>query len=91
MATDLTPQTDPADVRVPARRHRRRALILLALAAFQFWMWGTRIANLVGETGDVSTAFAAVHLGLFGTGIAAGAVLAVMGVRMWREARRGVV
>jgi len=89
VATDLTPQTDPADVRVPARRHHRRALILLALAAFQFWMWGTRIVNLVGETGDVTTAFVAVHLALFTTGIGAGVILAVIGVRMWLEARRG--
>jgi len=88
VATDLTPKTDPADVRVSARRHRRRALILLALAAFQFWMWGTRIANLVGTTGDFSTAFVAVHLGLFGAGIGAGVLLAVLGVRMWREARQ---
>jgi hypothetical protein len=55
---------------------------------FQFWLWGTRIVNLLQETGGFSTAFVAVHLALFTTAVGAGVVLAVLGSRMWVEARR---
>ncbi len=84
---DLTSRTEPTDVRLPARRHRRRAVVLLALAAFQFWLWGTRIVNLVQGADGFSTAFVAVHLGLYAAAIGAGLVLTVLGARMWREAR----
>jgi predicted branched-subunit amino acid permease len=73
---------------VPTARHRRRGMLLVAVALFQFWVWGTRIGNLLGDADDFSTAFVAVHLVLYVTSIAVGIVLAVLGVRMWREARR---
>jgi hypothetical protein len=76
------------EVAIPARRHRRRAVLLLALAVFQFWLWGTRIVNLLRDAGDFSTAFVTVHLGLYIAAIGAGAILAVLGARMWTEARR---
>ncbi len=88
VATDVTPTSGRYDVRVPARRHRRRAIVLLVLALFQFWLWGTRIVNLTRDAGDFSTAFVTVHLGLYTAAIGAGVVLAVLGTRMWREARR---
>jgi hypothetical protein len=92
VTTPLPPATDPSTgrdaVRVPPRRHRRRAVVLIALALFQFWLWGTRIVNLLQETGGFSTAFVAVHLALFTTAVGAGVVLAVLGSRMWVEARR---
>ena len=88
MATELDPSVGRDDVRVPARRHRRRAVILFALALFQFWLWGTRIVNLLQDAGDVTTAFVTVHLGLYTAAIGAGVVLLVLGVRMWAEARR---
>ncbi|GGI07666.1 hypothetical protein [Egicoccus halophilus] len=74
-------------VATPVAVHRRRAVILLVLALFQFWLWGTRINNLVRDAGDFSAAFVAVHAVLYAAAIGAGVVLAVLGVRMWREAR----
>jgi hypothetical protein len=76
-----------AAVTTPARVHRRRGLVLAGLALFQFWLWGTRIWNLVGDAQDFSAAFVAVHLVLYVAAIGAGVILAVLGVRMWREAR----
>jgi uncharacterized membrane protein YgcG len=76
-----------AVVTTPARTHGRRGLLLLGLAAFQFWLWGTRIWNLVRDAQDVSTAFVAVHAVLYVAAIGAGVILAVVGARMWRESR----
>jgi hypothetical protein len=73
-----------SDVRV----HRRRGIVLVGLAVFQFWLWGTRIWNLVRDADDFSAAFVAVHAILYAAAIAAGVLLAVLGGRMWREARR---
>ncbi|MBS3940403.1 MAG: hypothetical protein KG028_05530 [Actinobacteria bacterium] len=76
------------EVRTPARVHRRRAVVLLALAVFQFWLWGTRIYNLLGDsTVEYTLAFVLVHLVLYAAAIGAGVVLTVLGLRMWREAR----
>jgi hypothetical protein len=80
----------PEAVTVPARVHRRRGLVLGGLAVFQFWLWGTRIWNLVRDADDFSTAFVAVHAVLYVAAIGAGVVLAVLGIRMWREAGRRV-
>jgi hypothetical protein len=55
---------------------------------FQFWLWGTRIWNLVRDAEDFSTAFVAVHAVLYVAAIGAGVLLAVLGIRMWREAAR---
>lgn len=63
-------------------------MTLLALAGFQYWLWGTRIYNLVGDdTVEYTLGFVVVHLVLYGAAIGAGMVLTVLGVRMWREAR----
>jgi len=83
---DVSPRSDR--VTVASRRHRRRGLVLVALATFQLWLWGTRIWNLLGDASSFTTAFVGVHLVLYVTAIAAGAVIAVIGVGMLREARR---
>lgn len=87
MATDLDPTPDHDQLRVPASRHRRRGMLLVVVALFQFWVWGTRIVNLFEGADGFSAAFVAVHTVLYVTSIAVGVVLAVLGVRMWREAR----
>jgi hypothetical protein len=76
-----------ATVTTSARVHRRRGLVLSGLALFQFWLWGTRIFNLVRDADGFSAAFIAVHAVLYVAAIGAGVVLAVLGVRMVREAR----
>jgi hypothetical protein len=87
VATDVSAPADT--IRVSARTHRRRAWLLLGLAVFQFWLWGTRIVNLLDDVGSFSAAFVAVHLVLYVAAIGAGVLLAVLGVRMWRESRTG--
>ena len=76
-----------AAVAVVVGVHRRRAIVLAGLGLFQLWLWATRIVNLVGDAGDVTTAFVAVHAVLYVTAILAGAVLVALGVRMGAEAR----
>lgn len=78
----------PDTVQVDAAVHRRRGLVLLAVAAWNVWVWGTRIRNLVTDTGDVSTAFVGVHAVLYGVSLLIAAVVAVIGWRQWREGRR---
>lgn len=76
------------EVRMPTGVHRRRGGVLLALAAFQFWLWGTRIYNLFADdTTEHNVGFVVVHVLLYTAAIGAGAVLLVLGARMWREAR----
>jgi len=75
-----------ASVTLPARTHHRRALVLLALGAFQLWLWGTRIVNLLQEVGSFSAAFVAVHLVLYVSAIGAGLVLLALGRAQLREA-----
>ena len=77
----------PSPVRDRGATHRRRGMILLAIAAWNVWLWGTRIRNLVADAGDFSAAFVGVHAVLYGVSLVLAAVLAVMGWRMWRESR----
>lgn len=77
-----------ANVVVPVAIHRRRAALLALLGAFQLWMWGTRLWNMVADAGDFPAAFVGVHVALFVTGIGAGIVLGVLAWRQWREAQR---
>ena len=86
MAIDVTPNADEVTLRT--RTHLRRGVILVALAVFQFWLWGTRIWNLFQETGSFSTAFIAVHVVLYTAAIGAGVLLATLGARMVQEARK---
>lgn len=87
MASLQNTDRDGERLLVPTARHRRRGMLLVVVALFQFWVWGTRIVNLLGDADGFSTAFVAVHLALYVTSIGVGVVLAALGVRMWREAR----
>ena len=90
MAVDADIASRPrhaAEVAVPVRTHRIRSWVLLAFAAWNVWVWGTRAANMIGERTEWSVGFVVVHLVLFGTGLAAAVVLGVVGWRMRREAR----
>ncbi len=76
------------DVLVPPRVHRRRGWLLLAVATFQLWLWGTRIVNLVGDAGSFSAAFVAVHTVLYVAAIGAAVLVGGLGLRFLREAGR---
>lgn len=71
----------------PARTHRRRAWLLLAVGSFQVWLWVTRLWNLTNDPTPRSTGFVVVHAVLYVTALAAAAVLLALGWRMRREAR----
>lgn len=90
MASLLHTDPDGERMLVPTARHRRRGMLLVAVALFQLWVWGTRIVNLLRDADGLPIGFIAVHMVLYVTSIAVGIVLAVLGVRMWREARREV-
>ena len=85
----LNVDTAQPTVAISVRAHRRRAVVLLALGAFQLWLWGTRIVNLLQEVGSFSAAFVAVHLVLYVAAVGAGVALIALGARMWRETRAG--
>lgn len=85
----LDAATRSGAVAVPARVHRRRGVVLVAVAAFQFWLWGTRISNLVRDADANTAAFVGVHLALYVVAIGVGLVVLAMGVRLIREARTG--
>jgi hypothetical protein len=76
------------EVTTTTRVHRRRGWLLLAVAVFQLWLWGTRIANLLESVGSFSAAFVAVHAALYVTAIGVALVIGVLGWRMVAEARR---
>jgi hypothetical protein len=86
VTTDLTPRTD---VVVPVHVHRRRGWLLVGVALFQLWLWGTRIVNLLAEVGSFSAAFIAVHAVLYVAAIGVAIVVGGLGLRQLREARAG--
>lgn len=92
MPTDLSAPVD-GDVAVrpdtTARTHVRRGVLLLAVAAFQAWLWITRTWNLLTVDEGRSTGFVVVHLVLYAAALAVAGVLAVLGWRMRAEGRRG--
>lgn len=83
-----SPDATPPDTDRAVARHRRRALLLLAAAAWNLWLWTTRIYNLATDEVPRSAGFVTVHLLLYAVSLAFTAAFAVVGVRMWREARR---
>lgn len=87
MVTDADVNSRHDQVALPRRRHRRRSVVLCGLAVFQFWLWGTRIVNMIQDADQFSAAFVAVHVVLYTAAIGAGVVLAGLGVNMWRESR----
>lgn len=89
MPTETLPaETGPA-IAVDPRRHARRGLLLLAFAAWNWWLWGTRTWNLVTGDEERTTAFVAIHLALYAVSLAIATAVGVMGWRMRREARTG--
>ncbi len=70
---------------VDATSHRRRAWVLLAFAAWNVWVWATRLINLLGDREDFSVGFVVVHVVLFVGGFGGAALLAAIGWRMRRE------
>lgn len=83
-------QRDGAATTLPPahrRRQRGRAWILFAAAAWNAWVWLTRLGIVLD---DRQTApFRIVHGVLIVVSLAFAAVLAVVGWRMFREARDG--
>ena len=63
-------------------------MLLVALGVFQWWLWGTRIVNLLEGADSFTTAFVGVHLALYTLAIGAGTVLVALGWRHLGEARR---
>ena len=85
MSTTLDPHPD-AGVTDPTT-HRRRGWVLLAIGAFQVWLWVTRVINLVGDPTPRTTGFVVVHAVLYAAAFGCAFVLLGLGWRMRREAR----
>jgi hypothetical protein len=91
VATDVRDAVDTATLTTSVRTHRRRAWFLLAFAAWNVWVWATRLNNMIRDAGDFSAAFVAVHVVLYVGGFGGAAVLAAIGWRMLSEARAAEV
>ena len=68
------------------RSTRARANVLLAAAAWTLYVWVTRIWNIVGDPAH-DLGFKVVHSLLAVVSVAFAVALAVIGLRMRREAR----
>ena len=89
MPTETLPTETGPSITVDPRRHARRGALLLAFAAWNWWLWGTRAWNLLAGDEPRSTAFVAVHLALYVTSLAIATAVGVMGWRMRAEVRPG--
>ncbi|HZA84536.1 MAG TPA: hypothetical protein VFC13_24175 [Actinomycetes bacterium] len=67
------------------RTLRTRSNLLLAAAAWTFYVWGTRMWNIASDPAH-DLGFKAVHALLALVSVAFGVALAVVGLRMRREA-----
>jgi hypothetical protein len=63
---------------------RRAAWVLLAAAGWTFFIWITRIANILGDD-DRSAGFKVVHVVLALVSVAFATAIAVIGYRALRE------
>lgn len=88
MATDVVAPAASGVVVTPRAVHRRRGLLLLAAAAFNVWLWATRMRNLLATSDEFSAVFIGVHAVLYVSATAVAVVVGVIGWRQWREARR---
>lgn len=94
MATDVAAAADRSGqltVTVPRAAHRRRGWLLVAAMVFNLWLWGTRIANLIGDADGFTPAFIAVHAVLYVSAIGVAVVVGAIGGRMVAQARRADV
>jgi hypothetical protein len=73
---------------VGMKRQRTRANLILAASAWTLYVWVTRMWNLAQDPGT-SLGFKAVHAVIAVISVAFAVVLAVIGLRMRREARAG--
>lgn len=89
MPAETLPAATAPSTPVDPRRHARRGMLLLAFAAWNWWLWGTRAWNLLTGDEGRTTAFVVVHLALYVTSLAIATAVGVMGWRMRAEARRG--
>ncbi|MFP5310424.1 MAG: SCO4848 family membrane protein [Actinomycetes bacterium] len=96
MSADLGEHvTDPSRARpdaagvvaVPARAHRRRGLLLVAIGLWNVWLWVTRAWNLAQDPTPRTDAFIAVHAVLYVVSFGFALVLLTLGARALREAR----
>ncbi len=70
------------------RRHARRGLLLVAIAAWNVWLWATRVWIMLHDAEPRTAGFVAVHLVLYSVSFLLALVVAGIGWRMWRESRR---
>ena len=89
MPTETLPRDAGVSTPVSPRTHVRRGVLLLAFAAWNWWLWGTRAWNLLTGDEGRTTAFIAIHLALYATSIAIATAVGVIGWRMRREGRAG--
>lgn len=68
---------------------RRRAGFLVAVAAWNVYVWVTRAVNLAGDPVDRSTGYLVAHGAVFGISLVLAVAVGVIGVRMWRETSPG--
>lgn len=66
---------------------RRAAIVLLAAAGWTFFIWLTRIANILGDA-ERSTGFKVVHVFLALISIGFAIAITLIGARMLRASRR---
>lgn len=86
MAVETRAPSPPARVPDPSR-HRRRGAFLLAVAAWNVWLWITRTINLLEDPTPRTAGFVAVHAVLYGVSFLLAIAVGTLGWRMWRESR----
>lgn len=79
---DHAASDDPTD-----RRTRRRAWLLFAAAAWNAWVWLTRLGIVIDQ--QQSVPFRVVHGVLIVVSLGFAVALAVVGWRMFQESREG--
>lgn len=78
---------DAATITSTDRRQRRRAWVLFAAAAWNAWVWLTRLGLVLDDR--QSAPFRVVHGVLIAVSLAFAVALAVIGWRMFQESRGG--
>ncbi|MDX1659864.1 MAG: hypothetical protein R3343_13675 [Nitriliruptorales bacterium] len=76
-------RTEPTD----ADRHRRWAYVLLATAAWNVWLWVTRVWNLINDPEPRTTEFIVVHAALYVVSFGLAIAVGVIGWRLLKGSR----